>query len=162
MTAFFHIEHIWISRFVKGKMFKGTSDLAHSIFSWHEETKFEFIDPWLLCNKFTGGELAEGQPLERQPWKDWTELRELVIKEQDFPDLQPIAFVMNKVLSILFCLTKSEQEFHGHTVCSLFFKQIEGSKSRPNVLHWFINRIFQKKKLYFFIMWSLPTNFSVY
>lgn len=46
---------------------------------------------------FAGGELAKGQPLDRQPWKDWTELREYVIEQQDFSNLQPVAFVMNKV-----------------------------------------------------------------
>ena len=49
----------------------------------------------------TGGELAEGQPLSRQPWKDWTELRELVVEEHNFPSLNPVAFVMNKVLTTL-------------------------------------------------------------
>lgn len=47
----------------------------------------------------TGGELAEGQPLDREPWKAWSKLREAVIGRELFTTLYPLVFLVNKVPS---------------------------------------------------------------
>ena len=39
----------------------------------------------------------EGQPLDRPPWKAWSELREAVVGRQLFTSLDPLLFLVNKV-----------------------------------------------------------------
>ena len=39
----------------------------------------------------------EGQPLDRAPWKAWSELREAVVGRQLFTSLDPLLFLVNKV-----------------------------------------------------------------
>lgn len=44
-----------------------------------------------------GGELAEGQPLDREPWAAWTKLRDAVMGRQLLTSVTPLLFVVNKV-----------------------------------------------------------------
>ena len=44
-----------------------------------------------------GGEITDGQPLDRDPWKQWTDLREAVIGRQLCSDVSPLVFLLNKV-----------------------------------------------------------------